>query len=116
MSGDNSLSDSAAGLIANPSNSIYVSAISLWEVAIKLQLGKLRGDITAIDASIREADFEPLPFRADDAVEVSKLPPLHRDPFDRALLAQARCQGLRLLTADRHVIAYGDPALSVDAI
>jgi PIN domain nuclease of toxin-antitoxin system len=108
--------NAAWDLIADPSNEIFVSAISLWEIAIKTQLGRMGGDVARLRSTIAPAGFADLPFLADDAAEIAKLPPIHRDPFDRALIAQARCQGLRLLTADEKLSAYGESVLPIDSL
>jgi PIN domain nuclease of toxin-antitoxin system len=84
-----------------------VSAASIWEVAIKHQLGKLAVAPRQLIAMAAEAGFEFLAMSPDHAAATAALPPLHRDPFDRALIAQAQWEGLRFLTADRMLSAYG---------
>ena len=83
----------------------FVSIVSMWEIAIKAALGKLRmsDDFIVI---IREAGIEILPIRAEHTFAVRDLPHHHRDPFDRMLIAQARVEGLTMLTADRAFSAY----------
>jgi PIN domain nuclease of toxin-antitoxin system len=84
-----------------------VSAASIWETAIKHRLGKLPVSpfdlITAADA----AGFESLAISPAHAAATATLPPHHHDPFDRLLIAQARAEGLKLLTCDRGLRAYG---------
>ncbi len=87
------------------------SSISIWEIAIKSALG--RSDFAYDPSVIRQAaldrDWTELPFTGEHAVAVRDLPPLHADPFDRALLAQAIVEGVELVTADAALIGYGAP-------
>ncbi len=85
---------------------IYVSAASAWEVAIKTALGKLRST-RSLATVIAENGFVELPVMVQHAQAVATLPALHRDPFDRLLVAQAAVEGLTLLTRDPQVMAYG---------
>jgi PIN domain nuclease of toxin-antitoxin system len=87
--------------------SVYVSAASIWEIAIKSRLGKIDGDAQAFAAAIEASGFLPLSVTAGHAAAVAKLPLHHTDPFDRLLLAQAFTEPLRLVTADRALAAYG---------
>ncbi len=104
------LSDLGRALIANRENTVFVSAVSLWEISLKQSLGKLR--LTEnFDEVLAAQPFEHLPLTAAHAREVRNLPWHHRDPFDRVLVAQARASGLRLLTADERVRAYGESIL-----
>jgi PIN domain nuclease of toxin-antitoxin system len=86
---------------------VYVSAASIWEIAIKTRLGKMTGDAEAFAAAIDASGFRELPVTAKHAAAVAKLPLHHADPFDRMLLAQAFLEPLRLVTADKALIAYG---------
>lgn len=86
---------------------VYVSAASIWEIAIKAQLGKIEGDAQAFAAAIETSGFEELAVTAAHAAAVARLPLHHADPFDRLLLAQAFSEPLRLVTADRALAAYG---------
>lgn len=87
---------------------VYVSAVSGWEIAIKTALGRLRPLRTVAEA-IEESGFEELPIRLRHAVALATLPPHHRDPFDRMLVAQAQVDGLTLVTRDAAFEAYGTP-------
>ena len=87
---------------------VYVSAASLWEIAIKTRLGKLDADPHGLVAAIDQSGFIELPVRAAHAALVSELPLHHNDPFDRLLVAQARAEPLKLLTADAALAAYGE--------
>ncbi len=92
------LSDAAAEAIRDPGNLAGVSAAAVWEIAIKQALGKLTvdGDLDAVLAE----DFEPVPITFDDARRAGGLPPVHRDPFDRMLVAQAQNRGLVVVSRD----------------
>jgi PIN domain nuclease of toxin-antitoxin system len=92
--------------IADPVNTPLVSAASVWEVAIKRSLGKLHAP-DDLPARIVGEGFDWLPVNADHAWHVRNLPPHHRDPFDRLLVAQAIVDGLPVVTGDPHFGAYG---------
>lgn len=79
---------------------VYVSAASIWEIAIKSGLGKIEGDVVQMVSAIEGSGFLELPVTADHAARVADLPLHHRDPFDRLLVAQAMMEPLTLLTAD----------------
>ena len=100
--------------IGDPHNEVFLSAASVWEMAIKRRLGKLA--LTEPVASyvarrLAADDIRSLPVSTDHAAAVETLELLHSDPFDRLLIVQARHEGLRLLTADDQVLAYGTPAM-----
>ena len=101
------LSEPARVLISEPENTVFVSAVSLWEIWLKESLGKLRLPVD-FDARMGDEPFESLPLSATHAHQVALLPWHHRDPFDRMLVAQAQAENLILLTADDRVAAYGD--------
>lgn len=92
---------------------VYVSAASIWEVAIKARLGKLEADPHALAAAIEPSGFIELPVRASHAAGVGALERHHDDPFDRLLLAQALAEPLRLVTADAVLARYSDIVLLV---
>lgn len=107
--GDRALSPTAARLFAAPENEVFLSAVSAWEIAIKLQLGRL----VLADAPDRFVPIqrdahaiEPLPLDEESALHVSRLIPLHRDPFDRMLVCQAIVHGLTILTPDPLIAQY----------
>lgn len=87
---------------------VFVSAASIWEVGIKAALGKLAADPSELLAEVEPAGFQLLPVGGDHAAAVSLLPALHKDPFDRMLIAQAKTEPLLLLTNDAALPAYGD--------
>lgn len=87
---------------------VFVSAASLWEVSIKAALGKLTADPAELLAEIEPAGFTLLPITGEHAAAVAKLPPVHADPFDRMLVAQAKTEPLLLVTNDAVLAGYGD--------
>jgi PIN domain nuclease of toxin-antitoxin system len=95
----------ASARIANRSSTVYVSAASAWEIAIKRALGKLRAP-DDLEEQVRRARFVPLPVTIAHGLAVGTLPDLHADPFDRLLVAQARVEGLTLVTRDARLHAY----------
>jgi PIN domain nuclease of toxin-antitoxin system len=102
-----SLTARARELIANPENTVFVSAVTLWEIWLKQSLGKLQVP-SDFDERLAGESFESLPLLAAHTHAVALLPWHHRDPFDRLLIAQARASGLSFLTADQVAAAYGD--------
>jgi PIN domain nuclease of toxin-antitoxin system len=92
--------------------SIYVSVATIWEVAIKQAIGKLPGPAD-LPEHIRDSGFVPLSISPAHAMAAGRLPLLHRDPFDRMLVAQARCENLTLVTADAHCQKYDVSILPV---
>jgi PIN domain nuclease of toxin-antitoxin system len=100
------LSREAVSLIGDPGNVVFVSVATMWEIAIKQALGKL--DIPdAFPDAIAASSFEVLAVQSTHAWATRTLPPIHRDPFDRMLVAQAQVEGLLLLTSDVEVAKYG---------
>jgi len=87
---------------------VYVSASTIWEISIKAALGKLAADPAEVLAALGPAGFAELPVTGEHASRVARLPPLHRDPFDRLLVAQALTEPMRLLTSDATLAGYGD--------
>ena len=88
-------------------DAVYVSAASIWEIAIKSRLGKIDAEPLALANAIEESGLQELPVSAKHAAAVASLPLHHSDPFDRLLLAQAFMEPLRLVTADKALSAYG---------
>jgi PIN domain nuclease of toxin-antitoxin system len=84
---------------------VYVSAATIWEVAIKQAIGKL-AEPARLPELIQDSGFAALPIRAEHAITAGRLPLIHRDPFDRMLVAQARCEDLTLVTRDSHCQKY----------
>jgi PIN domain nuclease of toxin-antitoxin system len=90
------------------SSEVYASAASIWEISIKCALGKLQADPNEVLAGIEPAGFNHLTIVGGHAAKVAELPPVHKDPFDRLLVAQARFEPMILLTDDEVLRAYGD--------
>ncbi len=100
------LTEGARGHIADPRNDVFVSAITGWEIAVK----RTKGKITAprnLAALVEERGFIHLPLTFHHAEQAGDLPMHHRDPFDRFLIAQARAEGLVLVTRDARIPLYG---------
>jgi PIN domain nuclease of toxin-antitoxin system len=89
---------------------LFVSVASIWEVAIKAALGKLMHPVHFVEL-IEAGGVSILPVQPEHAIAVASLPPIHRDPFDRMLVAQAQIEGLTILTADSHIKSYKTPTL-----
>ncbi|EGY28561.1 hypothetical protein Rin_00014970 [Candidatus Regiella insecticola 5.15] len=89
---------------------VYISSASIWEASIKVGIGKLDVDINELMAEIAGNGFQELPITTKHAATVMQLPDIHRDPFDRILVAQAMCEPLRLLTANEILIGYSELA------
>jgi PIN domain nuclease of toxin-antitoxin system len=90
------------------SSDVFVSAASIWEISIKSALGKLEADPNEILAGVEPAGFTHLAIVGGHAAKVVELPPIHKDPFDRLLVAQARFEPMILLTDDAVLGGYGD--------
>jgi len=86
---------------------VYVSAASIWEISIKSAIGKLEADPNQVLAAIEPAGFSILPVTGEHAAKVAELPSLHKDPFDRMLVAQASTEPMQLLTNDTALRGYG---------
>lgn len=101
--------------IEEPASAVFVSAVSIWEIAIKASVGKLALPASlpaGLDGAIGACGFSELPITANHAAAIRALPFHHADPFDRLLIAQARLEDLTLATADAKLAAYGVPLLS----
>ncbi len=100
------LTPAASAAIADPANEVFMSAASLWELGLKVAKGKLT--LPANFAAVLRADgFTDLPVHARHAERAFTLPPIHGDPFDRMLVAQAVEENLTLISCDRWVAFYG---------
>jgi PIN domain nuclease of toxin-antitoxin system len=101
----------AQRLIANPKNDLLFSAASIWEVAIKRGLGRddFQADPRLLRRGLLDNGYNELPVFSDHVVAIETLPPIHKDPFDRLLVAQATVEGITLLTADSVVAQYPGP-------
>lgn len=104
------LASGARLAIADPSNDVYVSAATIWEMSIKSALGKLKLP-TDIETLLEEESFTALPITFRHAVTAGNLPPHHQDPFGRMLVAQAITEGLMLVSRDSRIQTYSVPIL-----
>jgi PIN domain nuclease of toxin-antitoxin system len=106
------LTANASALLLDPGNQLYFSSVSLWEIAIKSSLGRpdFSADPRRLWRMLLTNGYRALALVSEHATAVGELPPLHKDPFDRILLAQARVEGLQLVTADDRLAAYGEGA------
>lgn len=102
----NQLTESAREAVADWGNNVHVSAAVVWEIAIKKALGKLQAP-DDLEAAMAVNRFLPLPITVSHALTVQSLPGIHRDPFDRMLVAQAKHEGFTLVSRDPNVLRHG---------
>ena len=109
------LSAAARALIDDPDNELLFSAASLWEVAIKHGLGRedFQVDARLLRRGLLDNGYQELPIASEHAVAIDGLPTIHKDPFDRLLVAQAMVEGITLLTVDPLVAQYPGPVRQV---
>jgi PIN domain nuclease of toxin-antitoxin system len=109
------LSAAARALIEEPDNELTFSSVSLWEVAIKAGLGRddFRIDVRSLRRALFDNNYAELPMTGAHAAALSALPAIHRDPFDRMLVAQAIVEGLVLVSADPAIAKYPGPVRPV---
>jgi len=109
------LSTAARRLLNDPRNELLFSAASLWEIAIKSTLGRedFRVQPRLLRRGLLDNGYAELPITSQHAVNIDGLPPLHKDPFDRLLLAQALSEGITLLTGDAQLARYPGPVRKV---
>jgi PIN domain nuclease of toxin-antitoxin system len=109
------LPPSARALILDSENQLVFSVVSLWETAIKTQLGRddFRVDARLLRRGLLDNRYEELTVTGDHAIAIGQLPPLHKDPFDRLLVAQSIVEGITLLTVDPIVSRYPAPVRRV---
>lgn len=105
----------ARALFDDPANELLFSAASLWEIAIKQGLGRrdFRVDARVLRRGLFDNGYAELPVTSEHAVAIDSLPPIHRDPFDRILVAQAQIEGIMLVTSDATVAQYSGPITRV---
>ena len=109
VEGDSRLSAFARTSIIDPANDVYLSAASAWEIAVKHALGRLPLRVSPQEYVVgqrRLHRIESLSITEEATLQVGKLPGLHRDPFDRLIVAQAIVEGLAVVTPDRLIAAY----------
>ena len=106
LADDPRLGANARALISDPANDVLVSIACLWEIAIKVRLGKLDADLDEIDSAIDAQGFDRLDIALPHLRALATLPLHHRDPFDHLLIAQAQSEQLIFVTNDRHASLY----------
>lgn len=113
--GSDRLSAKARKSIEDPINELYFSAASLWEIAIKNGLGRadFQVDARVLRRALLDNGYQELPITGAHTVAIESLPPIHKDPFDRILVAQATAEGITLLTSDVLVAKYPGPIRKV---
>jgi len=109
------LPEATRALLLDQDNDLVFSVASLWEIVIKSGLGRdhFRVDAALLRRELRINSYEELPIAADHVLAVANLPPLHKDPFDRLLIAQATVEGMTLITTDPLVAGYPGPIRAV---
>jgi PIN domain nuclease of toxin-antitoxin system len=102
-------------LMQEPKNELFFSAASMWEITIKSSLGRedFRVDARLLRRGLLDNGYTELPITSEHAVNVDHLPSIHKDPFDRILVAQAMVEGITLLTNDRKLASYSGPVKKV---
>ncbi|GGA32506.1 type II toxin-antitoxin system VapC family toxin [Dyella nitratireducens] len=105
----------AQALMSDPDNELFFSVASLWEIVIKRGLGRsdFKVDARVLRRSLLDNGYSELSILSEHAVAIDALPPIHKDPFDRLLVAQATVEGITLLTADVNVATYPGPVRRV---
>lgn len=108
------LSPAATDLINDPENDVFFSAASIWEIAIKSGLGRpeFHLDAAVFRRELLESGYEEVAITGAHVAAVSSLPEIHKDPFDRILIAQAMVEGVTLLAADQAILSYPGPIRS----
>jgi PIN domain nuclease of toxin-antitoxin system len=106
VQGNDELGPRARTLIADPTNDVLISVGSLWEIAIKVRIGKLKADIAKMVRLAEEEGAVILGITLEHLQRLADLPRHHRDPFDHLLIAQAIVEGASLVTADRGLARY----------
>ncbi len=112
---DDLMSARGDALVKDMKNTLWFSVASLWEVSIKKSLNRVdfQTDATVLRAGLLSNDYRELPIEGRHCLALASLPPIHSDPFDRMLLAQAIGEGMQLVTADKKLAAYEGPILKV---
>jgi PIN domain nuclease of toxin-antitoxin system len=108
LTGDTLLSQTADQIISDSVNHIYLSIISAWELAIKISIGKLRfpGNVAGFIQAIQDNDINIIPIKSTHLTTFESLPLIHRDPFDRLLIATAVDEQMSLISADKNIAQY----------
>ena len=112
LSDDERLSPKSRQLVSDSETEAYFSIGSLWEISVKNGQGKLEANATFVARWLSEWSIKPLPIAVPHLTALEQLPPHHRDPFDRLILAQALSEGLTVLTSDDKMTLYGVPCIT----
>ncbi|WP_412065915.1 type II toxin-antitoxin system VapC family toxin [Rhizobium sp. SYY.PMSO] len=112
LNDDEKLGDRARGLIGDSANEVLVSAVSLWEITVKLRISKLDADIAEILDILPDQGFQRLDIADAHLVALAALPIHHRDPFDHLLMAQAIAEDAHFVSEDQNVPLYDVPYLT----
>jgi PIN domain nuclease of toxin-antitoxin system len=109
------LPPTAQTLMSAPDNELFFSVASLWEIVIKRSLGRddFKVDARVLRRSLLDNGYSELSILSEHAVAIDTLPPIHKDPFDRILVAQATVEGITLLTVDARLAEYPGPVRQV---
>jgi PIN domain nuclease of toxin-antitoxin system len=106
---DPRLSETARSAMADGANQLFLSAVSMWEIVLKAHAGKLHvkgGPARFLEQQARRNRLSPLAIQPAHVLRVASLPPIHKDPFDRLLVAQAQAENLPLITSDAEISRY----------
>ncbi len=106
VNGSHHISSEVINRLNDTNNTVYISAASIWEIAIKVRLGKLRIEAD-LSSTLSSLDLVPLPINFNHAQLAGSLPMIHKDPFDRMMVAQALTEKATLITADKIIPQYG---------
>jgi PIN domain nuclease of toxin-antitoxin system len=109
VGGSGNLSQAARSILEDPTNTVFVSVISAWEISIKFSRGRL--DIpdrpeSYVPDMLREFGYQVMPVMLPHTLQIASMAELHRDPFDRMLIAQAQVEGLPIVTSDANIARY----------
>ena len=105
----------AEKMVIDGNNILYFSAASIWEIVIKKGLGRsdFKVDPEVLRRGLLDNQYQELPLASGQALAVNELPHIHKDPFDRILLAQAKAEGISLLTSDKALSGYPGPVIFI---
>ena len=106
LSDDAQLGSQARSLIEDPATDVLVSTVSLWEIVVKMRVGKLQADIGEILEVIERQGFTLIDIRSSHLLALARLPMHHRDPFDHLLIAQAIAEAAAFVSGDRNAPKY----------
>jgi len=109
LNGDKKISEKVKKILASPANDTFISIVSLWEIAVKLSLGKLslKTTLNYLFRIIEKQGFHFLPITPEHIICAATLPMNHRDPFDRIIISQALTEEMTIITRDESFAGYG---------